>query len=75
MTALTDKQIDFKKIIYAFKSNKYTPTQIGHLFHEYYVKHLKDIDVDQDLNFGKISPSQDYSMFNGSLPIGDLDSP
>lgn len=39
---MTEQQIDFKKIVAAFKSNKFTPDQLGSLFRQYYVKYLKD---------------------------------
>lgn len=38
---MSEQQIDFKKIVAAFKSNKYTPEQMGSLMRQYYVKHLK----------------------------------
>lgn len=44
---MSEQQIDFKKIIYAFKSEKYTPEQIGSFMRQYYRKHLAHIPVTQ----------------------------
>lgn len=75
---LTEKQIDFKKIITAWKTEKISPKQLGSLMRQYYVKHLKEDD------FGKFAHtptpvSQEtqelLDTFNGLLPLGDLDNP
>ena len=72
MTALNDQQSDFKKIVAAINCGKYTPTQIGGLFRQYYVRHLKSLDVEEDLKVVAGHTDTDLSLFDGKLP--DLDN-
>jgi hypothetical protein len=61
---MSEQQIDFKKIITALRSQKYTPEQIGSLMRQYYVKHLATVpkadSIDQDLD-------DVTAIFNGGL--------
>lgn len=61
---MSEQQIDFKKIITALRSQKYTPEQIGSLMRQYYVKHLANVPrsdpIDQDLD-------DVNAIFNGGL--------
>jgi hypothetical protein len=61
---MSEQQIDFKKIITALRSQKYTPEQIGSLMRQYYVKHLATVPrsdpIDQDLD-------DVTAIFNGGL--------
>jgi hypothetical protein len=45
---MSEQQTDFKKIIYALKSEKYTPQQIGSFMKQYYVKHLANVESRSD---------------------------
>jgi len=52
---MSEQQIDFKKIITALRSQKYTPEQIGSLMRQYYRKHLATVEprsdaIDHDLD-------------------------
>lgn len=42
---MTAQQIDFKRIILALRSRKYTPEQMGSFMRQYYHKHLKGSEV------------------------------
>jgi len=63
---MSEQQIDFKKIVAAFKSEKYTPEQIGSLMRQYYKKHLADIPVTQDDSETLDDVSK---IFDGKLPL------
>jgi len=62
---MSEQQIDFKKIIHAFKSKKYTPEQLGSFMRQYYRKHLATVESRSD------SITQDLddvtAVFNGGL--------
>ncbi len=63
---MSEQQIDFKKIVAAFKSEKYTPEQIGSFMRQYYKKHLADIPVTQ----ADSQTLDDVSkIFDGELPL------
>lgn len=64
---MSEQQIDFKKIVAAFKSNKYTPEQIGSFMRQYYKKHLADLPVTQADSYTQTL--DDVSMFDGKLPL------
>jgi hypothetical protein len=59
---MSEQQIDFKKIIFAFKSGKYTPQQLGSLFKQYYAKHLSSYGEVQEYR-------KDLEIFDGRLPL------
>lgn len=65
--AMSEQQLDFKKIVAAFKSDKYTPEQIGSFMRQYYKKHLADLPVTQADSYTQTL--DDVSMFDGKLPL------
>lgn len=72
---LTEKQIDFKKIILAWKSEKISPKQLGSLMRQYYVKHLKD-DFEETIRTPTPVSKETKELldtFDGLLPLGNLD--
>jgi hypothetical protein len=65
---MSEQQIDFKKIIYALKSEKYTPQQIGSFMKQYYVKHLKENDTVSPVSDSSTQTLDDVSkIFDGGL--------
>jgi hypothetical protein len=62
---MSEQQKDFKKIILALRSRKYTPEQMGSFMRQYYKKHLADIPVTQDDS----QTLDDVSIFDGKLPL------
>jgi hypothetical protein len=45
---LSEQQKDFKKIILAMRSQKFTPDQIGSLMKQYYRRHLAEVESKAD---------------------------
>lgn len=75
--SMSEQQIDFKKIISAFKSKKFTPEQLGSLFRQYYVKHLKDNSFETFIKTPtKVSNETQELLkaYDGMLPLHDLDN-
>jgi len=64
---LSEQQKDFKKIILAMRSQKYTPEQIGSFMRQYYKKHLADLPVTQADSYTQTL--DDVSIFDGKLPL------
>ena len=60
---MSEQQIDFKKIVVAFKSEKYTPEQIGSFMRQYYRKHLAEIPRADSYT----QTLDDVSVFDGGL--------
>ncbi len=59
---MSEQQKDFKNIMFAFKSGKYTPQQLGSLFKQYYAKHLS--------SYGEVQTyKEDLETFDGKLPL------
>jgi hypothetical protein len=59
---MSEQQKDFKNIMFAFKSGKYTPQQLGSLFKQYYSKHLSSYGEVQEYR-------KDLDIFDGGLPL------
>ena len=59
---MSEQQKDFKNIMFAFKSGKYTPAQLGSLFKQYYAKHLSSYGEVQEYR-------KDLEVFDGRLPL------
>jgi hypothetical protein len=70
---MTQRQLDFRQVVQAFKG-KESPQKVGTMMREFYVKHLKDDEINFD-DFKKISREEEVKVFDGRLPLGmDLDS-
>lgn len=61
---MTQRQLDFKQVVDAFKS-KEPPQKVGSMMREFYVKHLKD----DEINFAETELKKDLSVFDGKLPL------
>jgi hypothetical protein len=62
---MSEQQKDFKNIMFAFKSGKYTPQQLGSLFKQYYSKHLSSYGEVQTY----MKERKDLDIFDGGLPL------
>jgi hypothetical protein len=60
---MTQRQLDFRQVVQAFKS-KESPQKVGTMMREFYVKHLKDDEINFD-DFKK----NDLEVFDGKLPL------